>query len=121
MISVYIQNWKNKFDLEEYTETLYIRLSDEIANGDLISRLHKTRENYTRLKARIRNTSNYRNKEIIEDWRDYLLAVSSLNTAIEILNVDLEDNAYENYEGNIRDAEATADELERKFQMKLAS
>ncbi len=121
MLSIFIQNWRNKFNLEEYTESLYVKLTDKIINGHLIDRLHKTRENYTRLKAREKNRPNYKNKEIIEDWRDYLLAISSLNTAINILNVDFEDTAYENYEENIRDAEATADELERKFQIKLAS
>lgn len=85
---------------------------------DLQDRHGVMEANYLRLKQR--NLSNEEKKlEIARDWASYVEALYHLKSARVILDVDMSDEAFENFAENSKEPSIISDEVEKKFKSLL--
>jgi hypothetical protein len=82
------------------------------------SKLVAMEKDFLRLRERFKHDA-VKIKMISEDWFDYCYAMWEIKHAQEMLDVDLSDNAYENFEDSSKEFFIKVQEIEKRFEEML--
>lgn len=109
---MWIQAQNNVARVQEKSPLLENYLQDE---RDMVKAMEK---DMLRLRERYKH-NDIKQKEIARDWMDYSDAVAEVKFARELLDVDTEDDAYDRFDENTKEAFLTIQEVAKRVEDEL--
>ena len=110
VIEEYVLNRKHElFTLEHFESPHFIDVRDAYEAMEV---------NYLRLKQRLAHNEEEKIK-IAKDWLSYVEALLNFKNARELLDVDMSDSAFDNFETKTKESAIIKEEIEKKFKSLL--